>query len=184
MSESEMTDISNDHTPPLPINSVKGFCDQLERHFTLICKTNDSAKTRLVWFVAISGYGLLNVRSFSQAVIGRDVIGYDLIILAVPWAVAGILGIVSHWVLGEFTASESHYHMWRLNKYYAFIAKIGDSASRDQVIKLLDETEGADPLEKKSRERLYPWAKGLEIATFLVLALSFLVTIIYSAIIL
>lgn len=166
-----------------PVDVVIGFCKQLERHYSHISKSNDSAQTRLVWFVAIAGFGLLNSRSFSKEILGHEIVGCDLIILASPWAIAGILGIASHWILGEFTTCEGDYHMWRLNQY-SFITTNSNTATSEQVNAFIEETESANPEAKISRDRLYPWAKGTERATFVFLSISFLATVVYTAVLL
>ena len=66
-----------------------------------ILHARESARGRLVWFVGIAGYALINARSFWEALSIRNLTGGDYLCLSIPWIISAILSVTTHIVIDE-----------------------------------------------------------------------------------
>ena len=66
-----------------------------------IRETRTSARTRLVWFVGIAGYALLNAKGYWEALGGRQFSRIELFWLSLPWVVSALLSVITHFVIDE-----------------------------------------------------------------------------------
>ena len=60
-----------------------------------------SLRTRLVWYVGISGYVLLNSKELWKAISLRERVGLDILWLSLPWVICSLLGAVTYFLVDE-----------------------------------------------------------------------------------
>ena len=86
---------------PVDRGLVERYFEQVKRHPEIAKGTNRSAQRRLVWFVAISGFAVLNGQVLWSALMRRTVDGTDLLVLAIPWVVTALLSIAAHILIDQ-----------------------------------------------------------------------------------
>ena len=104
------------------IETVETFADGLARDHAVLNQNNNSAAARLVWFVAIAGFALLNVGSLANSIIETPLARLHLVVLVFPWALAGLCGIIAHWLNGEVMARDNVYHILKQHSIRAWLA--------------------------------------------------------------
>jgi hypothetical protein len=71
--------------------STKGVAESYSRIFESLREiaeqTRTSAKARLVWFAAISGFAILNGKKLWDSITVGEFVGGPLVLLALPWAI-------------------------------------------------------------------------------------------------
>ncbi len=66
-----------------------------------------SARTRLVWFVGIAGYALLNSKTYWEALGERQFSKIELFWLSVPWILSALISVITHFVIDEVAAKDN-----------------------------------------------------------------------------
>ncbi len=136
----------------------------------------------LIWYVAISGFAILNIPSYANSIKGGALTGFEIMILSIPWAFTASFGILAH-------AYQSH---------IVYVNKLFQTTHRLYILKILqmnkitdddfnsvytyiDKDERLKKLAKQSYwiERV---AKIASKMTFLFLILSLLWSVIYPII--
>jgi len=158
---------------------VEAYVDRCRDDYAMASEINKSAQARLVWFVAIAGFALLNARGLAEAVSGTTLGGNQLLLLASPWAITAILGIAAHWTIGDFDFRNMRYQSCRLNRFQAFVALAREEPSDDEVNELLDEKHEDISKSRSAANKVEPIASWLERLTFVALAAAFVWSIVY-----
>jgi len=163
------------------ITTVQTFADGLIRDRSIVVDNNNSAATRLVWFVAIAGFGLLNVDNLAEAIVGISLTKSQLVLLVLPWALVGLSGVIAHWNLGELGAKDNEYYMMKQHSVRAWLAAAPKNPKINDVLDILnvDETDTEVSSRKKVVEKLAPTASWWEKVTFIFLIISFVWSVLY-----
>ena len=165
--------------------TIREFADGLSRDFGVFAEINKGTATRLVWFVAISGFALLNVRDLAEAVARRRFDGILLFLLVLPWVIAAVLGLVAHWLLGDVTAKDTVYYIMKQHAIRAFLATASSHPTIAETLSILDvdDTDKEVASRKKAVEQVSPWADAAEKATFAAIIFSLVWSVVYPLII-
>ena len=138
-------------------------------------KTRASAKNRLVWFVAIAGFAILNGKNFWDPVADGEFTGVALALLALPWAIAALLAVVTHFVIDEVGVRDVLFFVKKRAAIDLHLKRVKDGqADHMEMIKIINSTHRDLVEPKKTVERWLCAARWLERIAFIVLALGFL----------
>ena len=140
----------------------------------------NSSKTRLVWFVGISGFALLNGEKLWSNISSTKLDEFDFVWLTLPWLLSISLALISHYVMDQ---AEIKFNKYNDNKL-AMIDLHGNKVKRGEFdaneFELLLFDKHPDILDlKKSTDTYLKWANGLELITFIFLVLGFIWSVIY-----
>ena len=91
------------HFPQLRLNHQ----ETVNRHRT-------ASRTRLVWYVGISGYILLNAKLLWDAIAQREMVGINVLWLSLPWLICVFLGSVTYFLLDELSRKQDNL-FWGIN---------------------------------------------------------------------
>lgn len=157
------------------IGAIEEFTKGLSRDFKIISESNKGAASRLVWFVAIAGFGFLNIRTFAETALNAELCKTQLILLSLPWALTAVVGIVSHWLLGELIARDNNYYILKQHAIRAFLATARKEPSLEEVLSILnvDDTDNEVKEKKELVAQLHPWVTRAERITFALLLFAF-----------
>lgn len=159
--------------------TIETMAERSDKDFVLISETNRASSARLVWFVAIAGFSLINISTLAEAITGSPVEGLSLMCLALPWSGTALFGILAHWALGDLMAKEKERHIVRMHDFYSFLVTAGDEPSEEKTLAIIR----GDDKDVKSREKavksLFPWVLCLERLTFICLCFAFVWSIIF-----
>ncbi len=166
---------SKESTTDHGIETVEIFADGLARDYAILNQNNNSAAARLVWFVAIAGFALLNVGSLANSIIGTPLAQLHFVLLVFPWALAGLCGIVAHWLNGEVMARDNVYHILKQHAIRAWLANAPRQPSVQEVLSIInvDTTDDEVAKRKSAVDKISPAARWWENATFASLIFSF-----------
>lgn len=169
----------------LAFRTIETLNDNLRRDFEIIGEVNKNTAARLVWFVAIAGFALLNVSSLANNLIEPDLTSSQQFILVLPWSISALLGILAHWLLGEVTSRDSIYYMVKRHAIRSFLATAPPRPTVQQVLNIIDidETDQEIAKKKEAVDRLNPWSVWAERLTFVFLMFSFVWSILFPFII-
>ena len=141
---------------PVDRGFVERYFEQVKRHPELAKGTRRSAQGRLVWFVAISGFALLNGQALWTALMRRTVDGTDLLALAIPWVATALLSIAAHILTDQVEV----YDDLAFEVKYASLNVLLDKFDMEQPVsgrEFMDIIgEETDQL-REAGERLKPW---------------------------
>lgn len=76
--------------------------------------TRNSAKSRLVWFVAIAGFAILNGQVLWDELGREHFDGILLALLAAPWVLCALLAVIAHFVIDEAKVKDDEYFVKKL----------------------------------------------------------------------
>lgn len=158
------------------VRALEVFADSLARDHSMVSEFNRGSASRLVWFVAIAGFGFLNIRSYAESVISQGIDTTYQILLSLPWSFTAIFGIISHWLLGELMARDNDFFMLRQHAIRSFLATAEKEPATSDVLSIIrvDETDQDVAERKRERDSLFPWVQWSERITFALLLLAFL----------
>jgi hypothetical protein len=137
--------------------------------------TRSSARTRLVWFVAIAGFAALNGKPFWDELGRVQFRGILLASLAAPWIVSALLAVITHFVIDEVKVKDDDYYVRKLAAIELHLEseKAGD-ADPANMVAIINDTH--PDLKEASRQNNL-WMKRaawLERVTFGLLILGFI----------
>jgi len=141
--------------------------------------TRSSARTRLVWFVAIAGFAVLNGKPLWDELGRVHFRGILLASLAAPWIICALLAVITHFIIDEAKVWDDDYFVRKLAAIELHLEKerAGD-ASPANMVAIINDTH---PDLKEPGHRSNIWRKRagwLERATFCFLIIGFLWSII------
>ena len=154
---------------------AESFLSTLNREHELRLNLRSSALSRLVWFVAIDAYALLNARSYWEAIAGKAVDGTSFLWLSLPWLSSAVLGVITHFVSHKLAFRQDSYSAMMIAAVDLLrIRSSGGKPDPDAFQALVHETDPRFEPEKRSIVRLERGVRRLELLTFLLLVLGFI----------
>jgi ribose/xylose/arabinose/galactoside ABC-type transport system permease subunit len=152
---------------------IESYAQRISQANELVESNNKASASRLVWFVAIAGYAFLNVPVYIKALSDEPVSGVALVVITIPWALTALLGIVTHWLLGELIDLDIIWYITYMADINAFIVTKDGEVTDRQLLDLLDEKDKNVQARRKNVERFKPWVQWAERLTFFFLCMSF-----------
>jgi hypothetical protein len=138
-----------------------------------IKESRTSAKTRLVWFVGIAGYALLNAGPLSSAIAPHKLAGPSLLWLSLPWLLTALLGVVTHFLIDEAASRDDVFFAKKLAAID--LHRIAVTDGRDDPKEMLSIIDDTHPELKGAKQDTENWpaaARWLERATFAALVIG------------
>ena len=165
------TDINKDHG----IRTIEEFSAGLRDDFVIVAQSNRDSAARLVWFVAIAGFALINMKSYAQALVPDALTKLQLIAVSLPWALTAIFGVIAHWLLGDLIARDNEFHMLRQHAIRSFLANAKPKPAIAEILEIInvDDTDKDVAQMKRRVKSLLPWVTRMERITFVMLLLGF-----------
>jgi len=80
---------------------ITGAARSLDRFQETVSDSRATETNRLVWYVGIAGYVLVNAQAQWKILLARDPTAYDLTWLSVPWVVSAITALLAHLATAE-----------------------------------------------------------------------------------
>ncbi len=158
--------------------SIKGVVDSYRRIFEgtreIAESTRLSAKTRLVWFVAISGFAVLNGKKLWDSIAPGEFIGLALVMLSLPWVLAAIFAVITHFIIDEAMVKDDNYYLKKLALIDLHMESIehGD-ADPNEMSEIINDTHSDLEDAKKASDVWGNAARWLERITFIFVVLGF-----------
>jgi hypothetical protein len=141
----------------------------------MVAEIRSSARTRLVWFVAVAGFAFLNGPPFWSAIASRTFAGTDLVLLALPWAMSALLAVVTHFFVDEAAVKDDRYFVQKLAMVDLHLEAIKEGEDDPlEMLQIIDGTHTDLKKPKAAAERYACWARWLERITFALLVLGFI----------
>jgi hypothetical protein len=140
-----------------------------------IRETRTSARARLVWFVGIAGYALLNAKVYWEALGGRQFSGIELFWLSLPWVLSALLSVITHFIIDEvgvrddilFTKKMAAIDLHRID-----IIEAKDNPK--EMLQIINDTHPDYKAIVKSVNRWAGLAEWLERCSFATLVMGFI----------
>lgn len=152
---------------PNNMEIVTNFGRTLDRAQQSEVEPRKSERDRLVWYVGIAGYVLLNANESWKVLLGRDLGPNDLLSLSVPWTVAALLALLAHLATDEWFERDSlQYHA--LSAEVDRLRSLGAERAIDsqEVVDLIGSSTPHLSTLKLRVERSGWWARWLRRAAF------------------
>lgn len=159
---------------PNNLEIVTNFGRTLDRAQQSEIEPRKSERDRLVWYVGIAGYVLLNANESWKALLGRDLGPNDLLSLSVPWTVSALLALLAHLATDEWFDRDSlQYHA--LSAEVDRLRSLGAERAIDsqEVVSLIGSSTPHLAALKQRVDRCGLWARWLRRAAFAALCLAF-----------
>lgn len=152
--------------------------DHYEKTFLLfrepIQKNRESSKTRLVWFVGIAGFALINGEQIWDAVSNNNFSGKEGYLLSLPWIVTVVFCVLAHIFTDELGVKDERYYFSKLTAIGLYKMKlIENDDNGTEFLLLLNDSHPAYQKELKSVNRLSPYAIWFERLAFISLVFGF-----------
>lgn len=155
------------------IKFLTSYAEDKKRSLELVDSVNKSTASRLVWFVAISGYVVINLKAYTENITGQSFQGSPFFFLVLPWVATAICALLTETLLSVQTVRDTLYFTASLAGINVFIATKVDTATQADFSALLNEDNKTTELRKRV-EKMAFWVRWMERATFILLALSFI----------
>lgn len=140
-----------------------------------IYKTRISARERLVWFVGIAGYALLNAKVFWDALGNRKFIGIELFWLSLPWVISALLSVITHFIIEEVGIKDDILFTQKLAAIDLHRIDIEEGRDDpDEMIQIINDTHPDYKETKKSVDRGSSLASWMERSAFATLVIGFI----------
>jgi hypothetical protein len=129
---------------------VKSYEAGFQRARDLASTSNLESSKRLVWFVAISGYGLLNGRGLWEALIGSSLSPAAMFWLVLPWVLAATVAVVGHVLFSKLDEVDSKLYLAKVAALQVLAIRLqtGDGSFEEFKTILEDEHAEIRPLRK------------------------------------
>ena len=164
------------------IKVIERYADRKAEAHELAASSNKAARARLVWFVAIAGYAFLNFPIYLKALMDEPVSGVALIVITIPWAIAALLGVITHWLIGELVALDDQYYADLMGVLQMSVVTLGDEITDQQFRDLMGEKDEGVTTRREKVAQLFPWVTRMERLTFFFLCFAFLWSVTYALI--
>ena len=100
-------------TPP-PLEVLESY----EKVFLAIRQAVTASRgpflSRLVWYVAIAGYAILNAPTLWATLAGHELKPASLVLLSLPWVLSTLASVVAHWFAGEIALKDDLFFITKL----------------------------------------------------------------------
>ncbi len=94
-------------------NIVQSLAESTQRGQEQYKSLAQSSKTRLVWFVGISGFAILNVASVWDEIMINPIEGIDIFWLTLPWLLSVFSALITHFLMDK---ADIHFSKFINNK--------------------------------------------------------------------
>ncbi len=144
-----------------------------------IFKTRASARERLVWFVGIAGYAILNAKVFWDALGNCQFIGIELFWLSLPWVTSALLSVITHFVIDEVVIRDDALFTKKLAAIDLHRIDIEEGKDNpDEMLQIINDTHPDYKDTKKSVDRWSSLARWMERSAFATLVMGFIWSVI------
>jgi hypothetical protein len=134
-----------------------------------------SARSRLVWFVAIAGFVIVNGKAVWDPIANSDFKGVPLALLMLPWVLAALAAVVTHFVIDEAKAKDDLYATKKAAAIDLYLESLEEQdADPRRMLAIINDTSDELKVPKAQSDRLGRIAASLERVAFLILILGFL----------
>jgi len=142
---------------------------------TMAVQIRSSAQTRLVWFVGIAGFAILNGKALWDALSAGSFSGLPLAFLGAPWVISALLAVVAHFVIDEAAVKDDVYYVTKLAAIDLHLEAIRENKyDPNEGLSIIRDTHQEIVGPKRQSEAWSKAARWLELASFLFLVVGFL----------
>lgn len=157
---------------------MERYLNQLGKFQDNVVRMRSSARSRLVWFVAIAGFVILYGKNLWDPIAGHCFKGIHLAILIIPWIIASIFAVITHILIDEVWLRENKYYVHKIAEGFIYIGHLKDSndiniSEFEKIIK--DENEDTSK-RKKQMDDMHNIVNCFERFTFVLYGFSILWT--------
>jgi hypothetical protein len=118
---------------------IDGVGRNLDRFLQSVVATRSADSNRMIWYVGIAGYVLVNAPMTWRTLIGRDLKGNELLWLSVPWVVAALVALIANLVMdGCFERESLQYHAQRVSIDSLLVTETDPKRAVERIGKILD----------------------------------------------
>ena len=153
--------------------TIETFAEGGSRDWELVSNQNRSVASGLVWYVAISGFALINVNKFAESIAGRSLAGVEVFALALPWALSSLFAIITHTLVTILINNDMKYYRFKQHLFKSLLATNYDSLDAQDVMRVLnaDEEDNTVVKLKKDVDKAYRWTDSFNLLTKILLTL-------------
>lgn len=159
-------------------NILVNYLNNNKQGQILIDKLIDSDLSKLVWFVAISGFGFINIRNVFEGIVKIDLSSLSILIISIPWVLTSISGILAYYFKLEMKSKDILYFMSLISEIEAFLL-INQDIEITQVLEVINIDKNNEKISniKKQVNQFSKIASFFEKGTLIFLLSSFLIAI-------
>jgi hypothetical protein len=152
---------------------AESFANTLKREHEHLAENRSRVLTRLVWFVAIDAYALLNARPYWVAIAGRPIEGSAILWLSLPWLLSATLGVATHFISDSLATNQDNYFNMMVAAVDLVRIQSAKAKPNEEAFQaLVYETDPRFQKDKKTIARLDRTLRLLELLTFSLLVLG------------
>jgi len=137
--------------------------------------TRGSARSRLVWFVAIAGFAILNGKPLWDELGRTHFRGIVLGLLALPWVLSALFAVITHFIIDEAKVRDDDYFLRKIAAIELHLEREkAKDAKPENMLAIINDTH---PELKEASVQNSLWsnrARRLERITFILLIAGFL----------
>jgi hypothetical protein len=154
---------------------VESYSRQFSALRPIAEQSRSSAKSRLVWFVALSGFVILNGKDLWDSIAQVSFTGVSLAFLIGPWVIAALTAVATHFLIDESGAKDDIFAVKKAAAIDLYLEGLdaGD-ADPNEMIAIINDTDGDLKQAKDEAEKSRKFAQLLERITFIVIVLGFI----------
>lgn len=131
-------------TGKLEIDTLKSLLNSTQRNYSLADLINKSALSRLVWFVAISGFGLTFSWQFLDRLQIEHIPIVAIILISAPWLISAILSIAAHYSIDEMVRFDQLHIAAKISLIELLTIDLQrDKEVTDQAVQIINDTHPA-----------------------------------------
>ncbi len=155
--------------------AMDSFISDFREDHRITTESNNSSKSRLVWFVALAGYGFINISPFLDSMFGETFSNVEKILISLPWVITILVGVIAHMRLGDFTMLDDSYYLIYLSALTSFRAlRTNEDRSDDLVVFFNIHEADSDVIEARDNvNKMHLWANRFERGTYYLIIFSF-----------
>ena len=159
---------------------VQSLANATQRGIEQYQSLAQASRTRLVWFVGISGFALLNGKQLWDAISNNPLSGIDIFWLSLPWLLSVLFALTTHYLIDK---AEIRFNKFFTNKLSLIeLHKIQVTSGKDNIEEFTKIIYDEDPDIKKlknSADRWISWVNRFETLTFASLVFGFIWSILF-----
>ena len=162
------------------IRTVEEFSEGLARDQEIISSINDAVASKIIWFVAISGFVFLNAPKFVETISPAAPQPVELLLVVAPWAITAACGILAYVLLLEIVGKDKIYYIMKQHAVRAYLANASEVPHVPDVLSILNVDEDNEEVAKRKAavDKLSPWGPRLENLTLILLLSSFVLSLV------
>ncbi len=156
-------------------SAVESFADMLGRDHKLASEVRASALSRLVWYVAIAGFMIVNAKPYWEVFRGHSLLGYQIFWLSLPWVATALSAIITHILIDVVTIKDNTYYSNK--KSFIDFHRIDIEHNELNIDKWKAIMSDTEPQLEKLKNDVTWWfnlAQPLELVTHILLILAFI----------